>query len=134
MLKLTMLATRLPDLTAAAFDRHWREVHGPLVRSHAAALRIVRYVQTAPLVDAAVQETLQTTRGCLPFTFDGMGELWWTSLDDYRSVRETAAGRTALAEVMADERRFVDLSRSLLWFGAERPMIDPAAMPERDQT
>ncbi|PIP00640.1 EthD domain-containing protein [Pleomorphomonas carboxyditropha] len=123
MLKMTMLVRRLPSLDHDEFDRYWRETHGPLVTSLALPLRIRRYVQTTVDAGDPVQDALRQARGTLAVDFDGLGELWWDSLDDYRAVRSTPEGLAAVAEVTADERRFVDLSRSCLWFGIERPMI-----------
>jgi len=124
MLKMTMLARRLPSLDHDAFDRYWREVHGPLVTSLAVPLRIRRYVQTTVDAGDPVQDLLRQARGTLAIDFDGLGELWWKDIDDYRAVRSTPEGLAAVAEIAADERRFVDLSRSCLWFGIERPMIE----------
>ncbi len=123
MLKMTMFARRLPSFDHAEFDRYWREVHGPLVISLAGPLRIRRYVQTTVDIDDPVQDMLRQARGTLAIDFDGLGELWWESLDDYRAVRSTPEGIAAVAEINADERRFVDHARSCLWFGIERPMI-----------
>lgn len=123
MLKMAMTVVRLPALTHAEFDRYWREVHGPLVIRHAEALRIRRYVQTPMFEDVAAQTALQAGRGTLPNDFDGLGELWWNDLDDYRAIRASPEGLAAAAEIQADERRFVDLARSHLWFGTEQPMI-----------
>jgi hypothetical protein len=123
MLKLTMCATRLPNLTREQFDAHWRERHGPLVRERQEVLGIRRYVQTAPLDNPEAQATLRARRGALPVDFDGCGELWWDSLDDLLAVRKTAEGERALRELLEDEKRFVDLSRSQLWYGTERVII-----------
>ncbi len=124
MLKMTMFARRLPSLDHVEFDRYWREVHGPLVTSLAEPLRIRRYIQTTVDVDDPVQEMLRQARGTLAVDFDGFGELWWESLEDYRAIRSTPEGLAAVAEITADERRFVDLSNSCLWFGIERPMVE----------
>ena len=37
MIRLVYCLTRRPHLSREAFLRRWREVHGPLVREHAAA-------------------------------------------------------------------------------------------------
>ncbi|MEW6270992.1 MAG: EthD domain-containing protein [Thermodesulfobacteriota bacterium] len=46
MLKLVFCLTRLPHLSREEFQRYWRERHAPLVRSHAATLRIQRYASS----------------------------------------------------------------------------------------
>lgn len=124
MLKLTMFVRRLPHLTRAEFDAHWRDRHGPLVRSHREILRIVRYVQTEPLADPAAQQAIRASRGLLEADFDGSAELWWHSLADH-AARTTAEGAAALRDLIEDERKFVDLNRSFAWYGTERTIISP---------
>src|SRR5439155_7455521 len=80
MVKLVFCARRLPHLSRAEFQRYWREVHGPLVRQHAAVLRIRGYVQVHTL-DDPLQEVLRAARGG-PEAFDGVAELWWDSRED----------------------------------------------------
>jgi hypothetical protein len=45
MMKIAFCLRRLPQLTPQEFQRHWYDVHAPLVRKYQAVLRIVRYVQ-----------------------------------------------------------------------------------------
>jgi hypothetical protein len=40
-----------------------------------------------------------------------------------QAARATPAGQAALATLLEDEKRFVDLKRSILWFAEERPII-----------
>lgn len=122
MLKLTMFVRRLPELSRDQFDSHWHDRHGPLVRSHQQVLRIRRYVQTVPLPDPA-QQSIRASRGLAAADYDGCGELWWDSFDDHIAARATPEGLAALRELIADERRFVDLSRSIAWYGTERLII-----------
>jgi len=123
MLKLTMMVKRQPHLTREEFDRHWRDVHGPLVSSHRDVLRIKRYVQTTPLDKPEIQEAIRAGRGALKADFDGCAELWWDSFEDHIAARSTAEGLAALRELMIDERKFVDLSHSQLWYGTSREVI-----------
>lgn len=123
MLKLTMCAMRLPELTREQFDAHWRDRHALLVRKHSAVLGIRKYVQTSPLSNRTAQEALQKGRGTHPADFDGCAELWWDDLDAHLAARQTEQGRDALQELIEDERRFVDLSRSQLWYGEERVIL-----------
>ena len=77
MIKLSFCLRRLPHLTREEFQRYWRETHAPLVRRHAAALRIHRYVQTHALLGEAA-DSLRASRGGPP-GYDGVAELWWES-------------------------------------------------------
>ena len=52
-----------------------------------------------------------------------MGELWYDSRDDFLHARDTPDGQAALAELRADELRFVDMTQSVMWFGAEERVI-----------
>jgi uncharacterized protein (TIGR02118 family) len=121
MIKLTFCARRLSSLSLAEFQRYWREVHGPLVRRHAATLRIRRYVQVHAL-DAPVNDALRASRGG-PEPFDGIAELWWDSLDDLVAATATPDGRAASQELLADEQRFIDLAKSPLWVGEEHEVV-----------
>ncbi len=121
MIKLVFCARRLPHLTRAEFQRYWRETHGPLVRSHAAVLRIRRYVQLHT-VDTPANDALRASRGG-PEPFDGIAELWWDSLADLQAGPATPEGRRASQLLLEDERRFIDLANSPLWVGEEVPIV-----------
>jgi uncharacterized protein (TIGR02118 family) len=121
MIKLTFCLHRLPSLTREAFQRYWFETHAPLVARHAPVLRIRRYVQlhsaTTPVNDA-----VRATRGG-PEMYDGVAELWWDSLEDMLKTGGDEAARAAGQELLEDERRFIDLARSPLWFGEEKTIL-----------
>jgi uncharacterized protein (TIGR02118 family) len=123
LIKLTMCVRRLPHLTREQFDAYWKEQHGPLVRSHQSVLKINRYVQTSPLSDDRAQEALRQSRDAESSVFDGCAELWWDSLETLASVRRTTEGAAALRALLDDERKFIDLARSQLWYGTERCII-----------
>ncbi len=121
MLKLAFCLRRLPGLSSADFRRYWHEVHGPLVRRHAAALRIRRYVQLHGL-DDPLNEALRAGRGG-PEGFDGVAELWWESRADLEAAMLSPEGQEAALRLLEDERRFIDLERSPLWIGEEKVVI-----------
>ena len=116
MIKLMFCLRRLPALDRATFQAYWRDKHAPLVASHAAAMRLQRYVQ-CHTVDDPVAASLAAARGAPP-PFDGVAELWWHSLDDRAAARGGAA-QAAAAALLADERNFIDLSASPLFLVAE---------------
>ena len=121
MIKLTFALVRLPELTREAFLAYWFDHHAPLVRSVAETLRIRRYVQTHSL-PAEVSASLRASRGG-PAEYDGVAELWWDSREDalpsYPSQATIDAGR----RLLDDERKFIDLGRSPLWWGEERVIV-----------
>jgi hypothetical protein len=49
--------------------------------------------------------------------------LWWDSLDDMRAASGTPAGQAAGLALLEDERKFIDLARSPLFFGVEKTII-----------
>lgn len=116
MLKLTFALVRRPELTREQFQDYWLNTHAPLVASVRDDLRIRRYVQlhSLPLEASAA---LRDVRGG-PDGFDGVAQLWWDSFEDMASA-EPQAARAAGALLLEDEKRFIDLSRSPLWWGHE---------------
>ena len=124
MLKLTFCLHRLPGLSREAFQRYWRETHAPLVRRHAAALGIERYVQVHAAYDD-LGAVLRASRSA-PEPYDGVAELWWRDRASFEAALATPAAQRAGAELLADEKRFIDLARSPLWLGDEQPVIDGA--------
>jgi len=121
MIKLSFCLRRLPSLSREQFQKYWFETHGPLVRKHAAALRIQRYVQTHTLLGDAA-DSLRATRGGPP-GYDGVAELWWRSEEDVAAATSTPAGMEAGRILLEDERKFIDLASSPLFWAREREII-----------
>jgi uncharacterized protein (TIGR02118 family) len=126
MIKLTFVLRRLPELEPLEFRRYWREQHAPLVARHADTLRIRRYVQTHP-VGSDFDGPLAEARGTQIEPYDGVSELWWDSFEDLQAVLADEAGQQAAAELLEDERRFIDLPACSLWFGEEHAVVEPGA-------
>jgi uncharacterized protein (TIGR02118 family) len=121
MIKLTFCLHRLPHLTREAFQSYWREMHAPLVASHRKALRIQRYVQMHSAT-TELNEVIRAGRGA-PAMYDGVAELWWDSFDELRAATQTPDGQAAGLELLEDERKFIDLARSPLFFGEEHTVF-----------
>ena len=122
MVKLVFVLRRVPELSREAFQRYWRDTHGPLVARHADVLRIQRYVQTHTL-DGPYTEALRASRGA-DEPYDGVAELWWASLDELTAATATSEGRAASQALLEDERRFIDLTRSSLFLCEEHPVVE----------
>jgi uncharacterized protein (TIGR02118 family) len=121
MIKLTFCLTRLPHLSREAFQDYWFNVHGPLVASVAQTLLIRRYVQLHSL-PAEASAAIRASREA-PAEYDGVAELWFDSLDALAANGARPEARAASALLLEDERRFIDLSKSPLWWGEERPVV-----------
>ncbi len=115
MIKLTFCLRRKPGLTWDEFSDYWRNVHAPLVRERAEVLGIRRYVQVRTLQQRTLMASLQARNGGAPEPFDGIAELWYDELGGQRTPESVEAGRVLLE----DERNFIDLPASPMWFGDE---------------
>lgn len=121
MIKLTFALVRLPHLTREQFQDYWLNTHGPLVASVKDVLRIRRYVQLHSF-DAAISEGIRASRNAPP-QFDGVAQLWYDSLEDLAALGGDPAAREAGRLLLEDERKFIDLPKSPLWWGEEKVII-----------
>jgi uncharacterized protein (TIGR02118 family) len=121
MIKLSFCLRRLPHLSREEFQRYWFDTHAPLVRKHSEALRIRRYVQTHTLLGDAA-DSLRATRGG-PAGYDGVAELWWDSEEDIAAALTAPGGSEAGRILLEDERKFIDLANSPLFWAREREII-----------
>jgi uncharacterized protein (TIGR02118 family) len=123
MIKVTFALRRRADLTLAEFHAYWGEQHAALVRRHAAALGIRRYVQSHTL-RTVLDEPLRAARSPDPEPFDGLAEIYFDSVEALLAVLSTDQGRTIGAELVADEQEFVDLARSPIWITEEHVIVE----------
>ncbi|HEY9218846.1 MAG TPA: EthD domain-containing protein [Phenylobacterium sp.] len=121
MIKLTFCLVRLPHLTRDAFQDYWLNTHGPLVASVAQTLGIRRYVQLHSL-SAEANAGIRASRDA-PEAYDGVAELWFDSLEALAANGAREEARAASALLLEDERRFIDLARSPLWWGEEKVVV-----------
>ncbi|MGE0599082.1 MAG: EthD domain-containing protein [Dehalococcoidia bacterium] len=120
MIKLTYCLRRKPGLTWDEFSEYWRTTHAPLVKERAEVLGIKRYVQVRTLQDRSLHARLQARNGGSPEPFDGIAELWYESLGT--GIRNEAASQAA-RELLDDERNFIDLANSPIWYGEETEVV-----------
>src|SRR5881628_820056 len=98
MLKLVFPLRRLRTLSREQFQKYWYETHGPLVRRHARALRIRRYVQLHTVEDP-LNAVLRESRGAEE-AYDGVAELWWDSREDLEAALAAPEARQAASELL----------------------------------
>ncbi len=121
MIKLTFCLHRLPNLTREAFQTYWFEQHALLVAKHQSVLRIRRYVQMHSAT-TELNDVIRAGRNA-PQMYDGVAELWWNSIDDLTAATASPEGQAAGLALLEDERKFIDLARSPLFFGEEKTIF-----------
>lgn len=131
MIKCCFLVHRRSDLTREEFEDYWGRVHSRLAVETAPAMGMVRYVQNRirshPLADG-----FQASRGCRAADFDGMAEAWWESWEALEAAAGTIPEDVATA-ILADEARFIDMERSVIFFAEEHSFWPVADDAPRDQ-
>jgi uncharacterized protein (TIGR02118 family) len=126
MLKMIYCVKRRPDIDVDEFYRYWLEEHGPLVKKHAKALKIKKYVQCHTIQDTGeipLNKMIRDSRGAIE-AYDGVAELWWDSIDDFVAATSTPDGADAGQILLEDEQNFIDLSRSCIFFSEEHTIIE----------
>ncbi|HEX6236546.1 MAG TPA: EthD domain-containing protein [Acidimicrobiales bacterium] len=114
MIRLTAMLRRNPALSAAEFHAHWRDVHGPLVRSVPGVDRwVARYEQHPRVADRAGSWT--GSEG-----FDGVAVQWFGGLGDVEAMIGDPEYRRIVGP---DERHLVDLERSVYLLTDEPRLI-----------
>ena len=121
MVKLCFCLRRRSDLTAEEFHDYWLNKHGPLVRSVASTLNMKRYVQVHA-IDTPMNDAVREGRGS-PEPFDGIAEVWWENMEILQSTLADPATTGAAQQLLDDERRFIDLANSPMWFSEEHELV-----------
>ena len=121
MFKVVFCLRRRRGMSPEDFDAYWRDKHGPLVKSFREVLRIRRYVQSTR-VESDLAGIAATVRGA-PDPYDGVAELWFDNWEDLAAGFSTAEGREAGKALIEDERKFIDLANSPIFFSTEREVI-----------
>jgi len=126
MIKLVYCIRRRRDLSFAQFSQTWLEDHAPLVRTYAAAIRAVRYVQSHSQLPK-LNAVLQASRA-MAEDYDGITELWWTSLEAFQDGMERPEAIEAGRLLKRDEARFIDFERSTMFLTEEHHIFDQSDM------
>jgi uncharacterized protein (TIGR02118 family) len=121
MIKLIFCLMRRAELTHDAFIEYWYQRHAPLVREHAKAVGILKYVQSQGVIHP-VNDLLARSRGS-PAGYDGVAEIYYQSNEALAQAMFDRAARTAGIALLEDEKHFIDLARSPLFVCNEQPII-----------
>jgi hypothetical protein len=99
-------------------QRYWRVQHGPLIRSMAPAMGILRYQQVHRF-ETPFEAALRRSRGTQAPSYTGHAEAWFE-----RGAAPPPEAADAGRRAIEDERRFIDLDRSAIWIGKEHVFVD----------
>lgn len=121
MLVMMVALTRLPKLSRQEFHSYWFDQHGPLVKHNATVLGILEYVQLHSVDDSTLPTSARRAQDTA--NFDGVAQIWFANAQDFSQRMEDPLARIAMRELVADERKFIDLGRSKRWWGVERRLI-----------
>jgi hypothetical protein len=119
--KLVYCLRRRADLSPQEFSSYWRTDHAQLVRRHADAMGVIRYVQShsfAPEVDSELRAGRELVEA-----YDGVAEIYFESLEAMASANTKPGAETIRAELVADEDRFIDRGRSCMFVAEEHVVI-----------
>jgi len=117
MIKLVFCMHRLPSLSRAEFQDYWLNKHAPLVRGFQPVIGFDRYIQLHTGYDKLTTKAAEFRNS--PEPFDGMAELWWKNENVMTKASATPEAQAAFAALYEDEQRFIDLTRSPMWYGNE---------------
>lgn len=126
MIKMTICLRRKKGLTPQEFSDYWLNKHGPLVKKHAAALRMLRYAQahTKPEIQALYDEGRKAAGlPPAPEPYDGFVEMWWASMADFQAAFTDPEAVKARSELFHDEKQFIDHAASLANYGEEHVIV-----------
>jgi hypothetical protein len=125
MIRLEYFTRRPAGMERGTFLKLWKEEYAPLVARYASALKIRMYVQAEVLPEDPHGAMLTQLYGAGGELYDGVNEFWWASRKDLDEALATPEGKEAMAALVAAEGKFVDFTRSALWFAVDLPQINP---------
>ena len=122
MIKLVFCLRRRPGMSRDDFQAYWRDHHAPLVGEVAPVLRIRQYVQSHGFDDPRLAAPTDA-RGTIVAPYDGVAELHWDTIEEVAAAGDSKEGRDAGRRLLEDERKFIDLPNSPLFWVREHHVI-----------
>lgn len=122
MLKIILCINRKPDMTREAFHSYWKDVHSKIVKEVSGPPGMRRNVHNRTFA-TPLDDGLRSGRGAAHEGFDGVAESWFDSLHALIAATKTEEGRRAAKRLAEDEERFIDFSRSRIFFVDEDIVI-----------
>jgi uncharacterized protein (TIGR02118 family) len=119
LVKLYFPLREHPRQTQGEAQLYWRTAHGPLIRSMAPGMGILRYQQVHYFA-SPLEQALRESRGTLTPPYMGHAEVWF----DRGAARGGPEAAEGNRRAIADEAKFIDFKRSTIFIAKERVFID----------
>jgi len=122
MLKIIICRKRKPEMSRAEFLRYWKEDHAKVVAEVTGPMGMRRNVHNHTIT-TPIDERLRQTRGAEMDDYDGVAESWFDGLEALTAATSSDEGRRAAQWLAEDEARFIDFSRSRIFFVEEHVVV-----------
>ena len=123
MLKIIICMKRKPNMSQAEFLRYWRQDHAKVVAEVAGPMGMRRNVHNHTIA-TPIDERIRRGRGAEMDDYDGVAESWFDSYEALVAATSSEDGRRAAARLAEDEARFIDFSRSRIFFVEEHVVVE----------
>lgn len=110
MIKSISLVHRKAGLTREEYNRHWKEIHGPLAAGLIPGLR--KYVQNHFIAVPGFE-----------YEGDGIVEMWYDSVEDFRKSLDFVQSKAG-SELAKDGDSIADMKKGFLWVVEEHVIKD----------
>jgi uncharacterized protein (TIGR02118 family) len=118
MIKMVCEVWKKPDMTQAQFEKRWLVEHGKLVKQHAKAMGMIRYVQSHKIPSESIDEFGKGRGWKEPF--DGLTEIWWESVESMEKAFSSPEGQEASKILQQDEEQFIDTKKISAFLSEEK--------------
>jgi len=118
VIKIHFPLRHLTSIDETEVRQYWLRNHGPLIRSHAPASGLLRYIQVHR-IEHPIEAALREARGTQVEPYLGHAEVW-TRRDRVQTPESKIANRAAIE----DESKFIDFERSVIFAAKEHVVID----------
>lgn len=117
LMKMVATTWRKPGMSLEEFTARWSNEHARLVTQHKDAMGFARYVQSHTFASPQIAEFARARGWASPP--DGIAELWWESEEALLAAFGSQAAAEASGILEADERVFVDTTRTAAFLTTE---------------
>jgi len=125
MITLNLLVRRKADVSAEKFREFWMGEHADRVCTLSAKLGIRRYTKCETQHDDEVNLALQNMYGTSSDAYDFVDQMVINDIEDFRAGLNDPETTSAVQSLYEISARFMEQSRSDLWFSADVAQIFP---------